>query len=264
MPKIKNQDLDLSNFQYDPITGIVSRITGDKAGEPFGGLTAKKYLAGSIDGKHVLVHRLAWRLHYGEWPERMLDHRNGKKHENQLENLRMATNSQNVANGHVPTSNATDYKGVWFYQGRSKPYRATISIDSKTKRIGDYMTAEQAAAAYDRRAKVEYGEFAQINGVDQGMKAPVQRKVRNKHGQIGVSRHVVRGRELWQAVVKIDGVQDYQGRYLTKEEAGIAYDLAAWEGAVFKPGVVRRRLNNWFLGIMMLNFDDELPRPQRV
>lgn len=67
MPKIKNHDdIVVSRFSYDPITGVVTWLEGQCKGKALGTPTKKGYLAATVQGKGVLVHRLAWRIHYGE------------------------------------------------------------------------------------------------------------------------------------------------------------------------------------------------------
>jgi hypothetical protein len=51
---------------------------------------------------------------HGRWPEHDIDHRNGVRDDNRLENLREATNAQNTQNHGRPRTNPTDYHGVSF------------------------------------------------------------------------------------------------------------------------------------------------------
>lgn len=73
-------------------------------------------------------------------------------------NLRFATPRQNMFNRRA--SNSTGYKGV----SRHGPsYRFQISIDGKRTPFGGYLTAKDAALAFDQMAREVYGEFAYLN-----------------------------------------------------------------------------------------------------
>ena len=88
-----------------------------------------------------------------------VDHKDGDGLNNQRENLRIATPSQNRANtraiGKVP------YIGVTISLERK--YRATIRVDGIIQKLGLYKTAEEAARKRDEAAIRIYGEFAKLN-----------------------------------------------------------------------------------------------------
>ena len=93
-------------------------------------------------------------------PEGMeVDHRNRDGLYNIRSNLRLCTRSQNLANRQ--SANASGYRGV-----DRKPngtWRARIVCNSSLIYIGTYVTVEEAARAYDRKAKELFGEFATLN-----------------------------------------------------------------------------------------------------
>jgi hypothetical protein len=55
------------------------------------------------------------------------------------------------------------FKGVHYYGNLKKPYRACIKIDGKTKWLGCYLTAEEAATAHDIEAVKQFGDKAITN-----------------------------------------------------------------------------------------------------
>lgn len=89
------------------------------------------------------------------------DHRDGNGLNNRRENLREATQRQNMCNQRrqSPTSG---YKGVTWYKSRSK-WRAFIVAHGTNHHIGYFATAEDAARAYDVVAREQHGEFATLN-----------------------------------------------------------------------------------------------------
>jgi hypothetical protein len=102
----------------------------------------------------------------GNWPPFCIDHANGKRSDNRFENLREATKSQNNCNRDKRSDNITGFKGVHWEKARKK-WRASICIGGKQECIGRYETKEQAAAAYDERARAIHGEFAKTNSETQ-------------------------------------------------------------------------------------------------
>lgn len=144
-------------LKYDHITGkfywkevASNRISvGDEAG-----YLSKQtgYITIRLCGKLYQAHRLVWFLHYFEFPE-LLDHVNGDRTDNRIDNLRIATKSQNNANN--KRINPNGYRGVTFQKGKWKAQcRGHIGVFSKI---------EDAAKAYDKKAKEVFGEFARLN-----------------------------------------------------------------------------------------------------
>lgn len=92
-----------------------------------------------------------------------VDHINGNGCDNRRCNLRLATRRQNAANikKRAPKSGqkaSSRFKGVTF-RPRGKPWEARVGGCS----LGCFNSEEEAAKAYDTKAKEVYGEFAYIN-----------------------------------------------------------------------------------------------------
>lgn len=109
-------------------------------------------------------HRVAWALHYGEWPpaDKTVDHINNIKSDNRIANLRLATNQENCFNSKARRHSRAGLKGVT-YNAKDRPHRpwiASICVDGKTRCLGSFATAEEAHARYCEEARKCHGEFA--------------------------------------------------------------------------------------------------------
>lgn len=88
---------------------------------------------------------------------------------NQKNNLRICSRSQNQANRKKARGNSK-FIGVCKIKGetyKGKTYRdtiiATINKNKKQIYLGSFRTEEEAAIAYDNAAKLHHGEFANLN-----------------------------------------------------------------------------------------------------
>lgn len=95
----------------------------------------------------------------GAWSEVQIDHRDTRRGNNAWANLRQATQSQNIANASIRKSNTSGFKGVSFIK-ETKQWGAWIKKDGKSRRIGVYVTPEEAHRAYCQAAVEAFGEFA--------------------------------------------------------------------------------------------------------
>jgi hypothetical protein len=107
--------------------------------------------------KHFPIHKLIGD-NFIPNPEskRCLDHINGDRLDNRIENLRWATNSENMWNRKT-TFSESGYKGVSLTN--CGKYRALITCHKKTHYLGIYKTAKEAHEAYCEAAKKLHGEF---------------------------------------------------------------------------------------------------------
>jgi len=81
-----------------------------------------------------------------------VDHIDKNRLNNIVENLRWVSSSENNRNRSMMTNNTSGFKGVCYYKHKNK-YRALIYHEGKNHHLGYFDTAEQAAKAYDKKAK---------------------------------------------------------------------------------------------------------------
>ena len=114
------------------------------------------YLRTCINYKSYRIHRLIFMMHHGYLPKQ-IDHINGIKDDNRIENLRAATQSQNLFNRTLTKSNTSGVKNVTFEQNK---YRVRLRINKKLINIGTFDNLELAElVAIEARDKY-HGEFA--------------------------------------------------------------------------------------------------------
>ena len=115
-----------------------------------------------LDGKNYLEHRVVWRIVNGAWPAGELDHINGVRDDNRLENLRDSTRQQNMFNRKATKGSTSKYKGVSWKSKNSK-WVAQCCISGKVKYLGLYKTEQEAAKAYENYVKDYHGDYRYKN-----------------------------------------------------------------------------------------------------
>lgn len=118
-----------------------------------------RYAMTERNGKRILMHR-----HILQPPDGMfVDHINGNTLDNRRENLRLATKQQNCSNQRKK-GGVSRYKGA--YKTRGGKWYSKIAPHGKSIYLGTFDTEELAADAYNKAAKHYFGEFANINIIE--------------------------------------------------------------------------------------------------
>ena len=157
-------------IRYNPVTGELfwkarprSDFKSDRSmktfrarfeGKPCGTCKRQDYIRVKVDGRMYLAHRLAWLIHYGEWPDEV-DHINGDRKDNRILNLRNAGRQENCKNQPLFAHNKSGVSGVRFLS-REKRWIAQIGVKGKTHTLGYYRSFLDAVKAR-KTAEEEYG-----------------------------------------------------------------------------------------------------------
>lgn len=157
------QEYLLKNFRYDPDTGVIYRIWPTKGEKATGCPNSEGYLLISVNGHNYSAHRLIWVYLYGAWPKDTIDHINGIRSDNRLCNLRACTRNENLFNMSRSSKNTSGYKGVTRVNGK---WKAGIKAMGKSVYIGAFDKKDDAARAYNEKAKEFFGEFAKLNNIE--------------------------------------------------------------------------------------------------
>ena len=140
-------------YDYDPESGaLVLKKTG-KASRSWKGRKGheKTWSWTTKIGNSTFRHsRLVWAWHYGDPGSFQVDHIDGDRRNDRIENLRLATNSQNnAAKKH--------FKG---YSAKKGKFCVDVMKDGKHYFGGTYAREEDAAKAAAALRKALHGEFA--------------------------------------------------------------------------------------------------------
>lgn len=122
------------------------------------GCNQGKYLVVRIDTVLYLVHRVIFLLINGYLPEN-IDHIDGDKLNNKIENLRSSTTSQNGFNSKIRLDNKTGIKGVLWCK-KNKVYIAKITTSKKVLIIGRYKNLCDAKKAIENERERLHKEFS--------------------------------------------------------------------------------------------------------
>ena len=138
-------------LHYCQNTGVfIRRITIGRwnAGEIAGSLNDQGYWLIVVDGRRYRAHHLAWLYVHGEWPDISIDHINRLTADNRIENLRIATLSENQQNRKVPKNNRSGFLGASFNKAKGK-WLAQISSAGRHYFLGWYDSASDAGQSYE-------------------------------------------------------------------------------------------------------------------
>lgn len=166
-----SQDDVMELLIYDPATGVLSwkprplemfeservwkiwnrRYANKEAGNihPTSG-----YRKVAIRSYPYLSHRLIWLMVHGELPVH-IDHQDGQRSNNRLENLRNVTPSVNHKNVRRKSTNTSGVTGVRM-ETRTGKWHAYIRVDYARKNLGRYDSIDAAVAAR-KLAESQYG-----------------------------------------------------------------------------------------------------------
>lgn len=146
-------------FHYDKDSGKFYRMRGRSRKRVISEeITSENhgYVILSLCSTKFMAHRIAWSLINGPIPSDLyIDHKDGNKKNNCISNLRLANKKQNAWNVGTPAANKSGVKGVHF-DSHTGMWRASCG----KKKIGRFVTIEEAAIAVCRYREMSHGEFS--------------------------------------------------------------------------------------------------------
>jgi len=128
-----------------------------KIGDIAGCLRNDGYLRVGLLRKQYATHRLIYLMHHGVLPK-YIDHADGNKLNNKIENLREASSEENNRNRSLCKRNTSGHKGVTWHK-QHKKWMAQLSIDRKNKFLGYFDDIELAIKKVKEYRILEHKEF---------------------------------------------------------------------------------------------------------
>lgn len=121
------------------------------------------YAARREGEKTILMHRVLLNINDTKI---LADHVDGDGLNNQRINIRVANRTQN--NSNRKAIGISKYLGVFYhsYDSRRKRWYSQIFSNGKKTFIGYFETEEEAALAYNNKAKIIHGKFAKLNQIN--------------------------------------------------------------------------------------------------
>jgi len=190
-------------------------IIGSEAGDK----KKKGYRYVSFKGVRYQTHRLVWFLHNGCDPDGQIDHINGVRDDNHIENLRVVTSRQNQSNlkrhreGYLLGA-TYESRGV----GKPRQWRARIRVAGKLKHLGFFKSENEAHLAYMKALSL-LEEFGTLD--NSTLEKEFNVRFNRNDGLKGTTFE--KSVSKWKAHICVNGKLKHIGMFNSEEEAHVAY-----------------------------------------
>ena len=158
----QNLTKEILNFLFDYKDGELywkfSLSCKSPKGSIAGSIKNDKYRRIGLNKKLYLAHRLIFMMHHGYLPK-IVDHIDGDRLNNRIENLRAATQSQNSHNQKLSNKNTSGYKNVTWNKRKAK-WLVNVRVNYMDFHIGYFDDIELAALAAQEARDKYHKEFA--------------------------------------------------------------------------------------------------------
>ncbi len=152
----KNYLHELFEYREGKLYWKVARTNKTKAGMLVGNFD--QYNNVCLNRKKIGVHRIIFMMFYGYMPD-YIDHIDGNTLNNNIENLRPATNIKNQYNAKLSKKNTSVYKNVTWDKVCNK-WKVALTVEKKSILVGYFGDLNLAGLAA-KEARIKYhGEFA--------------------------------------------------------------------------------------------------------
>ena len=216
--KCRQWDIDELRKHFELVDGVIFKKTAD------GLVPAKEYSYGKgyvrvcLGRSHIRSHRLIWMLHYGYIPI-FLDHINGNKTDNRIENLREVTQRENAQNMQIHREGRPP--GIY---RRKRTYWTCIEIQDNRVYIGQYTTEKEAASAYEAACNNLHLFTGSASAFRKALLAAKLIPPFQYYQALGY--HWNKQGNKWQAQIRIEKKNVYLGLYTEKADAAAAFQAA--------------------------------------
>lgn len=148
-------------LSYNPETGEFKRIK--EVGNTKVGDTPGHFIEGyryvTVDGRTYPAHRLVFLFVYGEYPSSDVDHKNLKRDDNRLENLRITNRRNNMLNISSHKDSVLGKKNI-FYRKDTGKYSVRATVNGRYRSFGCFEDLELAELVAKYVREKYHGEYA--------------------------------------------------------------------------------------------------------
>ena len=138
------------------LTWKVSPSKKVKVGSIVGSKCRGAYFGFGYQGKKYTLHRVIWELHNGPIPKGLfIDHINRDKYDNRIENLRLATPTENSTNSTRETTRNC------YWVEHAKAYQVRVQFKGKLYFGGYFKSLKDAQTRAECLRKEYHGEYSQ-------------------------------------------------------------------------------------------------------
>ena len=129
-----------------------------KIGDEIGSLSASEYLRTKINYEEHYIHKIIFLMHHGYTPQ-IVDHIDGDRTNNKIQNLRAVNLSQNQHNRTKSANNTSGFKNVSWCK-RTKKWQVTLAMSNKAMAFGRFNDIELADLVAQEARDKYHQQFA--------------------------------------------------------------------------------------------------------
>jgi len=141
-----------ATFAYHEDGYLIRKKNGKPCGQHAN--TSDGYADVWVNGRTLLAHRIIYAIAHGAMPAGQIDHINGNRMDNRIENLRDVSASENSHNSKRPKNNTSGFPGVSWNIQRQK-WMAYICVNNRRIHLGLFDDIDDAVQAR-KMAKINY------------------------------------------------------------------------------------------------------------
>ena len=124
----------------------------------------KRYERITVDGKAYSLHRMVYLWNHGYLPK-IIDHIDGNRENNKIDNLREATQQQNCLNSKHRTTSKSPCKNVYLQAPTKnaewkRNWVVSLMVNKKRKYVGSFENLELADLVAHEARNLYHGHFA--------------------------------------------------------------------------------------------------------
>ena len=124
-----------------------------------GRIGARGYMRVGVDGTDIYSHRVVWAIYHGRHPSNLIDHINGIKTDNRIENLRECSYVENGFNSGAKRNSSSGIKGV-HKDSSSKNWIVCVYKKRKQHMVSGFANPSMASDFAGLLREILHGEFS--------------------------------------------------------------------------------------------------------